>query len=176
MIIAISNYPDPTAKAGLKVFATNKLIDQFLGDLHKHTAQVLLTQKFDTLENAIESAIKYITKFQYHYERFNRSNIILLTLPRISCNFCKKLGHTEDECRKKSDGTQNRDTTFSRSSNSQRNGQNFNRYEFNSTRTYNNSNTNRFNNTERNQFDRYERNFPNSTNQYNRNNNNQFNG
>lgn len=33
MIIAISNYPDPTARAGLKIFATSKLINHFLGGL-----------------------------------------------------------------------------------------------------------------------------------------------
>lgn len=54
MIIAISSYPDPTASVGLKVFGTNKLIDHFLGGLHSQTAQqFLLTQKFNTLEDAI---------------------------------------------------------------------------------------------------------------------------
>ncbi|KMQ89530.1 enzymatic polyprotein endonuclease reverse [Lasius niger] len=37
MMIAISNYPDPAARAGLKVFATNKLIDHFLGGLPRQT-------------------------------------------------------------------------------------------------------------------------------------------
>jgi hypothetical protein len=110
MFIAISNYPDPTARAGLKVFATKKLIDHFLGRLHSHSARFLLTQKFGTLEDAIESATKYITRSQYHLERFRPNR---LNNSRIICNFCKKIGHTEDECRKKRyNSKQNQNNSF----------------------------------------------------------------
>lgn len=112
MMIAISNYPDPAARAGLKVFATNKLIDHFLGGLPRQTGQLLFTQKFNTLEDAIESVVRFIRKSQYHAERFrsNRQNDPL----RIVCNFCKKLGHTENECRRKTYRMQNQDATFSK--------------------------------------------------------------
>jgi hypothetical protein len=106
MIIAISNYPDQSARAGLKIFATKKLIDHFLGGLHRNVGQQLLAQNFNTLEEAIETAIRYIKKSQYHAERFktNKPNY----LNYVNCDYCKKTGHSESECRTKTFHTQNR--------------------------------------------------------------------
>jgi len=81
VILSISNYPDPTTRVRLKIFATKKLIDHFLSRLRNCTAQQLLMQK---LKNAIKSATKYIAKSQCHLEkfRFNRYS--------RTCNYCKK--------------------------------------------------------------------------------------
>lgn len=145
MMIAISNYPDPTARAGLKVFATNKLIDHFLGGLHRHIGQHLLAQKFDTLEDAIESTVRFIKKSQYHTERLKTNKFNQSTY--ITCNYCKKIGHSESECRKKIFHTQNQNVNpyF------QYNNQYRNRREFNSVQNFgNNNNSNGFNITQTN--------------------------
>lgn len=149
MIIAISNYSDPAARPGLKVFATNKLIDHFLGGLHKNVGQHLLAQKFNTLEDAIETTIRFIRKSQYHAERFktnkfNQSNY-------ITCNYCKKIGHSESECRKKAfqNKHQNQDHNFQhnrrdsvQSFDNSRNKPNNNRYLINNGQNYNHGNSN----------------------------------
>lgn len=176
MIITISNYPDQAARAGLKVFATNKLIDHFLGGLHKHIGQHLLAQKFNTLEDAIESTVRFIKKSQYHTERFranNKSN----QSTHITCNYCKKIGHSESECRKKAFHTQNQN----RNSNTNYQYSNHNRSEFNSVRNFDNNSGGRFNNTQTNRQQinngqNYNNRFNsgNSSNNYN-NNNGQFN-
>lgn len=172
MIIAISNYPDQSARAGLRVFATNKLIDHFLGGLHRNIGQQLLAQKFNTLEDAIDTTIRYIRKSQYHAERFkvnkfNNSNY-------VTCNYCKKIGHSESECRKKAFHTQtgNRHQNFQNNNQNRRDSvQNFsssenrfnyntqsNNYQTNNGQTYNNrfnsnnlSNNYRQNNSQSNQ-------------------------
>lgn len=146
MIIAISNYPDQAARTGLRVFATNKLIDHFLGGLHKNIGQHLLAQKFNTLEDAIESTIRFIRKSQYHADRFktnkfNQPNYVI-------CNFCKKVGHSEDECRKKAFQNKNEGYNFQYnkrssvqnfdSSRNQSNNTQDNRYQVNSGQNYNN--------------------------------------
>lgn len=140
MIIAIANYPDPAARTGLRVFATNKLIDHFLGGLHKHIGQLLLAQKFDTLEDAIESAVKFIRKSQYHTERFKTNKPNQST--HITCNYCKKIGHSENECRKKAFHLQNRNG----SSNSNFQYNNNNRRVFDSVQNFANGTENRSNN------------------------------
>lgn len=159
MTIVISNYPDPTARAGLKVFATSKLIDHFLGGLRNKSAQLLLAQDFDTLEKAIESVTRYVTKSHYHAERFkhNRFND-----SQIICNYCKKIGHTENECRKKFFNSQNQNNPYNNPNFRQNNqyrdfgrDQNFSRNYDSSNSNY--SNGNRFNNS----------NFPNNPNHQN---------
>mgnify|MGYP002716338085 CR=1 FL=1 len=152
MIIAISNYPDQAARAGLRVFATNKLIDHFLGGLHRSVGQHLLAQKFNTLEDAIEGTIRFIKKSQYHAERFRVNNF---NKPGyVTCNYCKKIGHSESECRKKTFYTQNKNTGQNFQYNNHHNGrdsvQNFdssknkfndntqaNRYQANNGQNYN---------------------------------------
>lgn len=106
LILAISNYPDPIARAGLKIFATNKLIDNFLGGLDRNVSQHLLAQKFHSLDDAMESAVRFITRSQYHSERVQISQSY--HSHRTMCNYCKKLGHVEAECRTKAFHTQNR--------------------------------------------------------------------
>lgn len=164
MIIAISNYPDPAARAGLKVFASNKLIDHFLGGLHKHIGQHLLAQKFDTLEDAIESTVRFIRKSQYHTERFRINQPTYVT-----CNYCKKIGHSESECRKKAFHMQNRNEN----PNFQYSNQHHNRREFNPVQNFdngsNNTQTNRHQiNNGQNYNNRY--NPSNSLNNYRHNN------
>lgn len=175
MIIAISNYPDPAARTGLKVFATNKLIDHFLGGLHKHIGQHLLAQKFNTLEDAIESTVRFIRKSQYHTERFKNDKSNQST--HTSCNYCKKFGHSENECRKKSFHLQNRN----RNSNSNFQHGNNDGREFNSVQNFanpenrpNNMRTNRYQiNNGQNYNNQYRSN--NVLNNYRYNNNNQSN-
>lgn len=75
LILAISNYPDPTARAGLKIFAANKLTDHFLGGLDRSIGQHLLSQKFHSLDDAIESATRFVTKSRYHAERVQVSQL-----------------------------------------------------------------------------------------------------
>lgn len=159
MIVAISNYPDQTARAGLKVFATNKLIDHFLGGLHSQAAQLLLTQKFDKLEDAIESAIKYINKSQYHTERFRHNKF---NNTRITCNYCKKIGHTESEYRTKFYNSQNNQYTPREHSNLRHNQFSDTRREQNFSRNSSsgNNNLNRFNN-DRSFSNNYQSNQPN---------------
>ena len=57
-------------------FATKKLIDHFIGGLHRNVSQHLLEQKFNTLKDTIEKTVRFIKKSQYHAERFkeNRFN------------------------------------------------------------------------------------------------------
>lgn len=99
MILAISHYPDPTARTGIRISANNKLIDNFLGGLHRHVRQHLLAQKFHTIDDAIENTIRLVTKIQYHAERFRANN--RNESPRVQCNYCGIFGHLEAECRKK---------------------------------------------------------------------------
>jgi len=99
MIIAISNYPDQAARTGTRVFATNKLIDHFIGGFHKNVSQHLLVQKFNILENAIEGTIRFIRKSKYHTERFKENRFNQSSY--ITCNYCKKIDHSENECKKK---------------------------------------------------------------------------
>jgi hypothetical protein len=103
MIIAISNYSDQAARTGLRIFATNKLIDHFLGRLHKNVGQHLLAQRFNSLEDAIEATIRYIRKSQYHAKRFKVNHSSYVT-----CSYCKKIGHPENKCRKKAFHIHNR--------------------------------------------------------------------
>lgn len=172
MIIAISNYPDQTARAGLRVFATNKLIDHFVGGLHRHIGHHLLAQKFNTLEDAIESIVRFIRKSQYHTERFrtnkfNQSN-------HITCNYCKKFDHSESECRKKIFHMQNQNG----SANSNFQNSNYNRREFNPMQSFGNGSGNGSNAQTNNQQvnnrqdynNRYSQN--NSSNNYHYNNTN----
>ena len=104
MLVTIAQYPDPTAKVGLTIYATSKIIDHFVGGLHRHIRQALLPQRFETLENAIDSAKRFVYRMDFHDERLGyrreKSNQSFgVTI--LSCNYCKRKGHVEKECRTK---------------------------------------------------------------------------